>query len=232
MYTANFQKLIGLITSRDFIIRTNDVELKPETEYFIYRILPVSKRTVSFYWKTPKTEDKMLRSFITAFTSKYREPDPRCYTTCSPYFAPSWNEMTAEKQEFAYCHHASNMFSKESLLKQVEANFAKDGVSTGLIRYGFYNTEYGIGIFCFWMTEGVNTAINVMKDHLQKLSIPFTNEFSEARWVFRFKIGLTKETHLALIDSINQAPAPAETSTSEAKKVFTQPVQFSQVSLF
>ena len=61
-----------------------------------------------------------------------------------------------------------------------------------------------------------------------ELSIPFTNEFSEARWVFRFKIGLTKETHLALIDSINQAPVPAEPSTSETKKVFTQPVQSSQ----
>ena len=203
MTTENFQHLIRLITGRDFIIKTDDVELKFETEYCIYRILPVSKRSVLFYWKTPKAEDKMLRSFITAFTSKYREPNPAAYTTCSPYFSPSWDEMTAEKQEFAYMHHASNMYSKENLLKQVEENFSKDGIATGLMKYGFYNTEYGIGIFCFWMTAGVDKAINTMKEHLQKLSIPFTNEFSDARWVYRFKLGLTKESHLSIINQLN-----------------------------
>ena len=203
MTTSNFQNLIQLITGRDFMIKTDDSEIQFEKEYYIYRILPVSQRAVSFMWKTPKADEKMLRSFITAFTSKYREPNPANYTTCSPYFSPSWDEMTAEKQEFAYYHHASNMYSKTDLLKQVENNFANDGIATGLIRYGFYNTEYGIGIFCFWMTTGVNTAINTMKAHLQKLSIPFTNEFSDAKWVYRFKLGLTKETHLSIINELN-----------------------------
>ena len=202
MTTANFQNLIQLITGRNFIIETTDTELKFETEYIIYKMLPVTQWAISFSWKTPKTEDKMLRSFITAFTSKYREPNPANYTTCSPYFSPSWNEMTAEKQEFAYCHHSSNMYSKEALLKQVEENFSKDGIGTGLIKYGFYNTEYGIGIFCFWMTTGVNTAINAMKEHLNKLSLPYTNEFSDARWVYRFKLGLTKESHLSIINQL------------------------------
>lgn len=203
MTTSNFQNLIQLVTGRDFTIKTNDVELQFETEYYIYRILPVTKYTASFTWKTPKAEDKMLRSFITAFTSKYREPNPANYTTCSPYFSPSWDEMTAEKQEYAYYHHASNMYSKAALLKQVEDNFSKDGIATGLMRYGFYNTEYGIGIFCFWMTTGVNTAINTMKAHLQNLSIPYTNEFSDARWVYRFKLGLTKESHLSIINNLS-----------------------------
>lgn len=203
MKTSNFQHLIQLATGRDFIIKTNGNDLEFEREYLIYRILPVSKREISFVWKTPKSEDKMLRSFITSFTSKYREPNPANYTTCSPYFSPSWDEMTAEKQEFAYCHHASNMYSKDALLKQVEANFSKEGIATGLIKYGFYNTEYGIGIFCLWATEGVLLAINTMKKHLEKLSIPYSNEFSEARWVYRFKIGLTKETHLSIINELN-----------------------------
>jgi hypothetical protein len=42
-----------------------------------------------------------------------------------------------------------------------------------------------------------------MEAHLQKLSIPFTNEFSEAKWVYRFKIGLTKESHLSIINKLN-----------------------------
>lgn len=203
MNTVNFQNLIQIITGRDFLIKTTDVDMQFEKEYLIYRVLPVSKRHISFTWKTPKADEKMLRSFITAFTSKYREPNPDNYKTCSPYFSPSWNEMTAEKQEFAYYHHSSNMYSKEALLKQVEDNFANESIATGLIRYGFYNTEYGIGIFCFWMTEGVNIAINKMKAHLQKLSIPFTNEFSDARWVYRFKLGLTKETHLSIINQLS-----------------------------
>jgi hypothetical protein len=203
MTTSNFQNLIQLITGRDFIIKTTDVELQFETEYYIYRMLPVSQRPVSFMWKTPKAEDKMLRSFITAFSSKYREPNPANYKTCSPYFSPSWDEMTPEKQEFAYYHHASNMYSKEALLKQVEDNFSNPDISSGLIRYGFYETNYGIGIFCFWMTNGVQAAINTMKSHLSKLSIPFTNEFSDARWVYRFKLGISKETHLNIINQLN-----------------------------
>lgn len=129
MTTENFQHLIRLITGRDFSIKTEDKELQFEKEYVIYRILPVTKRSISFTWKTPKSDEKMLRSFITAFTSKYREPNPANYTTCAPYFSPSWNEMTAEKQEFAYYHHSSNMYNKEALLKQVENNFAKDGIA-------------------------------------------------------------------------------------------------------
>jgi len=203
MTTENFQHLIRLITGRDFSIKTEDTELQFEKEYVIFRILPATNRSVSFIWKTPKSDEKMLRSFITAFTSKYREPNPANYTTCSPYFSPSWDEMTAEKQEFAYMHHSSNMYSKEKLLKQVEDNFSKDGIASGLMKYGFYNTEYGIGIFCFWMTAGVQTAIKAMATHLENISIPYTNEFSDARWVYRFKLGLTKESHLSIINQLN-----------------------------
>lgn len=204
MTTTNFQNLIQLVTGRDFLIKTNDTELQFETEYIIYRILPITQRFVSFIWKTPKSDEKMLRSFITAFTSKYREPNPRAYDYSAKTYGEKykWENRTEEDRENAYYHHASNMFSKETLLKQVEDNFSKDGIGTGLIKYGFYNTEYGIGIFCFWMTTGVNTAINAMKAHLNKLSLPYTNEFSDARWVYRFKLGLTKESHLSIINQL------------------------------
>lgn len=202
MITTNFEHLIRLITGRDFSIKTEDADLQFEKEYLIFRILPVTKHQASFIWKTPKADEKMLRSFITAFSSKYREPNPAHYTTRSPYFSPSWSEMTEEKQEFAYYHHSSNMYSKSDLLKQVEDNFSKDGICSGLMRYGFYDTLYGIGIFCFWMTSGVQAAINKMKTHLDNMSIPYTNEFSDARWVYRFKIGLSKENHLSIINQL------------------------------
>lgn len=203
MKTENFQNLINLITGRDFQIKTVDTELQFEKEYLIYRVLPVSKRSVNFVWKTPKAEEKMLRSFITAFTSKYREPDPTAFNHFYGGKEYRWEWKTDKEKEYAYCTHSSNMYSKAELLKQVEDNFSNESISSGLIKYGFYNTEYGIGIFCFWMTEGVQKAINVMKQHLQKLSLPYTNEFSDARWVYRFKLGLTKESHLSIINQLN-----------------------------
>jgi len=200
MKTENFSNLIRLITGRDFSIKTADNELQFEKEYLIYKTLPITGRTVSFMWKTPKADEKMLRSFITAFTSKYREPNPASYEY---YGKGYWNGKTPEQREFAYLNHASHMISKTELLQQVEANFSKDEISAGLIKYGFYNTEYGIGIFCFWMTSGVNSAIAAMKNHLQNLYIPFTNEFSDAKWVFRFKLGLSKEAHFAILTGLN-----------------------------
>jgi len=199
MRKDKFQSLIQLVTQRDFTINTHDEELKHEKEYCIYRTLPITKIEVSFKWKTPKTDDKMLRSFITAFTTKYREPAPRSYKCCAPYFSKAWEDMEAINKERAYYHHASNMYSKKELLEQVEANFNAQGITEGLIRYGFYPTEYGLGIFCFWATEGVVKAIEALKAHLKEKSIPYTNEYSDARWVYRFKIGITKEAHTNIL---------------------------------
>jgi hypothetical protein len=195
MQTAQFQSLIQLITKRDFLIKTNDDELLLETEYYIYRVLPLTNRKISFKWVTPKTDDKMLRSFITAFTSKYREPNPNAYRCCYPYFSPAWKDMEPINREYAYLHHVSNMYNKKELLDQIEQNFSEQGITEGLVKYGFYSTEYGLGIFCFWSTDGVLRAIEFLKKHLSDKGIPYTNEFSDARWVYRFKIGLSKEAH-------------------------------------
>jgi hypothetical protein len=96
------------------------------------------------------------------------------------------------------------MYNKEDLLKQIESNFNNPNITSGLMKWGFYETNYGIGIFCFWMNDWVKKAIDKMSVHLTNLSIPFTNEFSDAKWVFRFKIGMSKEIHLGLISELNQ----------------------------
>lgn len=201
MKTSNFINLINEITGREFIINTNDENLQPETEYYIYKILPISKRKIGFYWVTPKTNDKFLRSFITAFSSKYREPSPAAY--CGRYTSVKWENMTPENKEFAYMHHSSNMFSKKDLLAQIEANFSKDSIGKTLCKYGFYTTEYGIGIFCYFSTDGVINSIDKMKKYLLSKNIPFKNEFSDARWVFRFVLNLDKPKHEILLNSFN-----------------------------
>jgi galactose-1-phosphate uridylyltransferase len=125
MNTLNFQNLIRLVTGRDFIIKTNDADLQFETEYKIYRVLPISKDHISFFWKTPKSDEKMLRSFITAFTSKYREPNPESYNYVYGGKVYTWDGMTELEKEGCRYHHVTHMYSKEMLLKQVEDIFQK-----------------------------------------------------------------------------------------------------------
>lgn len=203
MKTTQFINLIQLATGRDFQIATEDQELINEKDYFVFRKLPVTGKVISFKWTTPKAEEKYLRSFITAFTTKYREPDPAAYTTCSPYFSPAWNEMTAEKQEYAYSHHASNMYNKRQLMDQVEANFNNPEITQGLNRYGFYATEYGIGTFVLFATRYVEQSIFEMAEYLKKQNIAFSNEYSDARWVLRFKINASKPIHENILASFN-----------------------------
>lgn len=202
MNTLNFQNLIRLITKRNFIIKTEEVELSFETEYRIYHVLPETGSSAGFYWKTPKSDEKMLRSFITSFCNKYREPDPKKYDYEYGGRDYTWAEKSAKEKEYCYVHHASNMYSKGQLLEQIENNFSDEHITSGLIRYGFYPTEYGVGIFCYFMTNGVQNAIDAMKKFLSGKSIPFTNEFSDARWVYRFKLGLSKELHTSLINEL------------------------------
>jgi len=203
MNAQQFTNLIQLVTGRDFKINTEAVDLLPETEYTVYRTLPLTNRHICFNWKTPKVDEKFLRSFITAFTSKYREPNPANYKCCAPYFSKAWDDMEDIQKEYAYHHHSSNMYSKKSLLEQVEANFANPQITAGLVKYGFYPTEYGIGIFCFWFTDGVEAAIIQMKQHLQKIGVSYSNEFSDARWVFRFKLGISKNAHTKLLSDFS-----------------------------
>jgi len=206
--TENFTQLIRAITGRHFTIsaRANWREtlpapetLAPETLFFVSVTLPITGRIFGFDWRTPKSDEKMLRSFITAFCSKYREPDPMAYQD-DGMRSYTWDTMSAEKREHAYGHHASNMFSRETLLKQIEKRFACPEIESALNQWGFYETEYGIGIFCFWQTQFVRRAMENMRSFLAEKLISTREEFSDARWVYRFRIETNREMHKALLN--------------------------------
>lgn len=205
MKKENFEKLIQSITGRPLIIDTTDIEIINGKEYFVYKHLPITDRKVYFKWKVATTDEKVLRSFITAFCTKYREPDPKAYDYMAKTYGEKslWVNRTETDREYAYGHHSGFMFNKDELMKQVEANFNNKDIEQTLIKYGFYNTEYGIGIFALWQTQYVVNAINQMKEYLSKKAIPFTNEFSDARWVFRFKLNISKEAHGQILNSFN-----------------------------
>lgn len=207
MKTDSFTQLIRAVTGRQFSIaaRTNWRETVPaqdtlfhETVYFVFVTLPLTGRVFGFDWKTPKSDEKMLRSFITAFCSKYREPDPATYRA-DAFRSESWEQMSPEKREHAFSHHAGHMLSKEHLLKEVEARFACPEIETALNQWGFYETEYGIGIFCYWQTAFVARAMENMRSFLAKKLIPAREEFSDARWAYRFRIEVSRDAHVALL---------------------------------
>jgi len=203
MNTQKFQNLIQQITGKPLIIATNDENIINGAEYIVYMILPLTDRKVYFKWKAATTDEKLLRSFITAFCNKYREPNPRSYDYQARTYGESakWENKTEIEKEYAYFHHAGFMYSKNDLMKQIEANFANPAIEKALLMYGFYTTEYGIGIFAFWETQAVVNAIAKLKQHLNSISIPYKNEFSDARWVYRFKLNLTKEAHNNILTS-------------------------------
>jgi hypothetical protein len=211
MDTKAFTNLICAATGRNFAIskRINWREtaqagetLDPETVYFVGLTLPLTERTVGFDWKTPKHDEKMLRSFITAFTSKYREPDPATYASYGE--GNRWEAMTPEKREYAYGHHALHMFFKEKLLAQVQARFAAPEMETALNRWGFYETEYGVGIFCFWLTKATLGVMENMRGFLAGKGLAAKEEFSDARWVYRFRLELSKDLHRGLLGQFNE----------------------------
>lgn len=155
-----------------------------------------------FTWKTPKDEDNTIRSFITAFCSKYKEPDPASYfdydgKPAFDKYAAQWNNLATRADSVCWHHHAGHMLSKEQLRAQVEFNFA---AFTGKdFTLCFYPTNYGIGIFTMLGGQWVKESLAAMSAHLKANGIPFRNEMSDKFWVTRFVIGATKDLHAQIL---------------------------------
>ena len=66
-----------------------------------------------------------------------------------------------------------------------------------------YTTLYGIGIFCFFMSEKTLRIYDkTVSDFLKNKNIDFNNEFSEAGWVYRFVIKKDIEIHNKLLKEL------------------------------
>lgn len=204
METKNFEKLIQGITGRDFQVNTKDVLLQPDTEYIIFRILPITKNNIVFKFKTPKNPEKILRTFVTTFTTKYREPDPSTYDYTYGDKKYTWEELTEKEKEYCYLHHVSHMYNKKELLDIIHNNLTKENITELFSKYGFYSTLYGIGIFLVFAGVRELEAIKLMHQYLLEKNIPFKTEFSDAKWVFRFKLELTKQIHNDILLNFEQ----------------------------
>lgn len=80
----------------------------------------------------------------------------------------------------------------------IYVNFAKDFEKLlnklGLNSYSVYPTSYGIGVFRLYTHKIiVSNAKQVIDDILNDYGIKYTNEFSKAGWVYRYRISKSKE---------------------------------------
>jgi hypothetical protein len=201
MKTENFNQLINSITGREFQIKTSDEEIVLEKKYYIFKITPIHKITVGFEFAVPKNEESIIKSFVTTFCNKYKEPNPLAY---SGRYGFKWDDMSESDRDFAHLHHSSNMYNKTALMEQIKANMLKSDIEDVLCKYGFYHTLYGIGIFILFGGKYEYNAIGRMKKYLSEMNVPFRNELSEARWVFRFVINVGKDYHKVLISDFNK----------------------------
>lgn len=207
MKTESFIILINALTKRDFTINTTDIELLPEKKYYIYRTLPISQRHIGFEYKIPVNEETIIKSFVTTFCNKYKEPNPKAYD----YMARTYGEKalyenkTDEEKEFCYYHHSSNMYGKEQLLEQIRKNLEDVNTENVLCKHGFYPTVYGVGMFVLFAGEYQANAIKKMSDYLKENNIPFHNEYSDKMWVYRFVININKDIHKSILTNFNSA---------------------------
>ena len=127
---------------------------------FVYGVCIDNSSIIEFDFKVGKTIESLLKTFITQYTTKVSE-----YEVIDGVFTK---------------------LSKEQKLKKiVEKN--QERVHFGL----FYTTLYGIGLWDFFNSRHSHEILTKkMNDFLQSKNIEYKNEYSEAGWVYRYKINL------------------------------------------
>ena len=135
-------------------------------------VIDTDFNSIDFDFKTGKSEDGILKTFASQFISKYMTKRPELVD-------------------------GQLVYPKAADVKRKLSN--KNRVS----KYQFYTTLYGIGYLClFDSAQAMAESHKVVSEYLTSKGVSFTNEFSEARWVYRFVIGKDVETHNTLLSEL------------------------------
>jgi len=118
---------------------------------------------IDFDFKSGKNIDNLLKTFITQYASKNQQ----------------YGIVDGEVRR---------LNKKEVLDKIVERN--QDRVHKGL----FYTTLYGIGLWDFFNSTMVHNLLDKeMGSFLKSKGIEYSNEYSDAAWVYRYKFTMQIE---------------------------------------
>lgn len=102
------------------------------------------------------------------------------------FIQPIYKAVKLPKQKLITLEYILDKLSEQkefnSLTKKVKAI-----LNTG---YSCYPTSYGVGVECLF---GESKSISLIEKFLDNNGIEYTNEYSQARWIYRFKISKKQE---------------------------------------
>ena len=87
-------------------------------------------------------------------------------------------------------------YLKSRVEKKINSNYKnlKNVFKKLDLSHNIYYTSYGIGFYCFMRyKETFKKETKKIENKLNELGIEFKTEFSDARWVYRFKISKSKD---------------------------------------
>lgn len=181
MYTIKqFNALIQSITNEKIMLLCNDNE-SMELDC-IYTVVAIEKNKdnkyiFEFEFKTPKNIDKLVSSFISQFCSKFKKNLPQF-----------------EKYGRGSLGH--HRYSKDGLLSIIKDRFNDLSFISFYCKYGFYYTNYGIGIYIPFLDVKFLDSMNLF---LKNNNIPYKNELSKKEFVYRYLININKDYHANLL---------------------------------
>lgn len=103
------------------------------------------------------------------------------------------------KKQFVDVSWIMNKLNTDKVYINFSQKFAKILQKKGYKGLNVYPTTYGIGIFRLYNSKS-DIQKNDIENELNNLGVKYSTEFSEAGWVFRYKISKSKEN----IDKINK----------------------------
>lgn len=137
-------------------------------------------------WKAPANEENYARSLVTCFCSKYRIIDPG---RIGGDHSPEILERGATQWHRDFC------FPPKEMRERLNRKFMESPLRWA--RSTLYPTQYGIGC---WILFGRRAdLIAALGAHLENAGVDYTNEYSKAQWVLRFKTGLPYAANEALL---------------------------------
>ena len=184
MYTiSQFNELLQQITNEKIMIHCNDEPIELDC---IYTVVSVEKNEggnhyFEFEFKTPKNIDRLVSSFISQFCSKYKKNLPQF-----------------EKYGRGSLGH--HRYSKEGLLSIIKDRFTDVSFIEFYCKYGFYSTNYGIGIYIPYLDVKY---LDKMDMFLKNNDIPYKNELSKKEFVYRYVINIDKDYHKSLLNKFS-----------------------------
>ena len=100
------------------------------------------------------------------------------------------NNIKLPKKKLVDIKYVMNKINSDKVYQNFSKYFAKlvDDNS-----FSIYPTSYGIGVSVLFFSRHDKPAIDGLKDILNKTGIKYSNEYSDAHWVYRFKISKSKE---------------------------------------